>query len=339
MTQQSGIPITNLPSVTDPSANDIVPIVHAGVTSQATLADIFEDVVGSITGVTAGTGLSGGGTTGTVEVSLTVPVSIADGGTGSTTQNFVDLTDAQTVAGIKTFSSPPVMSGASIEAGTTPASALAVSLFPYAITKFSTSGTFTTPSNSSTSTLYRFRIVGGGGGGGGANGGTFAIGGGGGAGAYAEGVFSGVGPSTAITITVGTGGAGGTNANGSGGNSSTIGSPVSITCAGGSGGTNGTSSSAGTAAGGGAGGTVTVGSPAISFSGSAGSLGVGITASLVWIPPSGGGTPFGETTAAFATGGTAGLFPGNGGAGAAISTSAVGGAGAAGIVIIERMTP
>ncbi len=41
-------------------------------------------------------------------LSLTTPLAIASGGTGSATQNFVDLTSAQTIAGIKTFSSAPV---------------------------------------------------------------------------------------------------------------------------------------------------------------------------------------------------------------------------------------
>ena len=40
---------------------------------------------GTITGVTAGAGLSGGGTTGTVTISLTIPVTIGNGGTGATT--------------------------------------------------------------------------------------------------------------------------------------------------------------------------------------------------------------------------------------------------------------
>jgi hypothetical protein len=38
-----------------------------------------------ITGVTAGTGLTGGGTSGTVTVSLSTPVAVANGGTGVTT--------------------------------------------------------------------------------------------------------------------------------------------------------------------------------------------------------------------------------------------------------------
>jgi hypothetical protein len=40
---------------------------------------------GTISGVTAGTGLTGGGTSGVVTVSLTVPVAVANGGTGATT--------------------------------------------------------------------------------------------------------------------------------------------------------------------------------------------------------------------------------------------------------------
>lgn len=35
---------------------------------------------------------------------------VANGGTGSATQNFVDLTTGQTVAGVKTFNSAPVLS-------------------------------------------------------------------------------------------------------------------------------------------------------------------------------------------------------------------------------------
>jgi hypothetical protein len=55
---------------------------------------------------TAGTGLT---LTGSV-FSLTNPVSVANGGTGSATQNFVNLTTAQTAAGAKTFSSQAVFS-------------------------------------------------------------------------------------------------------------------------------------------------------------------------------------------------------------------------------------
>jgi hypothetical protein len=44
---------------------------------------------GSITGVTAGTGLSGGGTSGTVTVNLATPVAVANGGTGTASPSIV----------------------------------------------------------------------------------------------------------------------------------------------------------------------------------------------------------------------------------------------------------
>ena len=99
---------------------------------------------GTITGVTPGTGLTGGGTTGNVTVGIgaggvgtgqlaegsvvdskivtvsgakvtgsvasaanvTGVVAIANGGTGSSTRNFVDLTSTESVGGSKTFTSP-----------------------------------------------------------------------------------------------------------------------------------------------------------------------------------------------------------------------------------------
>jgi hypothetical protein len=49
--------------------------------------------------ITAGAGLSASGST----ISLSVPVSVADGGTGSTSQNFADLSTTQNIGGTKTF--------------------------------------------------------------------------------------------------------------------------------------------------------------------------------------------------------------------------------------------
>jgi hypothetical protein len=65
--------------------------------------------------ITAGTGLTKSGNT----ISLVVPVAIANGGTGSTTQNFVDLTTSQTIAGNKTFSGTMTVNAAvAVNSGT-----------------------------------------------------------------------------------------------------------------------------------------------------------------------------------------------------------------------------
>jgi hypothetical protein len=105
------------------------------------------------------------------------------------------------------------------------------------VTNVAGSYTFTTPSNSTTLTVYRFRMVGGGGGGAGTSSVIQASGGGGAGGGFAEGLFSGVAPNTGIPITIGPGGnGGGPNVNGGIGGDSTIGSPVNVTCSGGTGG-------------------------------------------------------------------------------------------------------
>lgn len=59
---------------------------------------------GTVTAVTASAPIASSGGT-TPNISLTGIVAIANGGTGSATKNFVDLTTAQSVAGVKTFSS------------------------------------------------------------------------------------------------------------------------------------------------------------------------------------------------------------------------------------------
>lgn len=66
------------------------------------------DVSSSISSSTDGSVAVFDGTTGKLIKELTTALPVAKGGTGSTTQNFVDLTEAQTIAGIKTFSSFPV---------------------------------------------------------------------------------------------------------------------------------------------------------------------------------------------------------------------------------------
>ena len=65
----------------------------------------------------SGTNVSVTNSAGAVTFDLQGTVPIVNGGTGSATQNFVDLTNAQTVAGVKTFSSAPTLSaGATMSA-------------------------------------------------------------------------------------------------------------------------------------------------------------------------------------------------------------------------------
>jgi hypothetical protein len=205
---------------------------------------------------------------------------------------------------------------------------------------FTSSGTFTTPSNSTTSTVYHYRIQAGGGGGGGSNG-AAAVAGGGGSGAYAEGTFTGVAASTGITITVGVAGTAGANTGGAGGNggTSSIGSPVSISCAGGSGGVGATTDLAQ----GGAGGAVTGSPTMLSVAGQKGLSGTRTNAGASSTNVIGGGTGACSILGVGGVGGQAGIAgtaqaaaTGYGaGGGGALSTSAAGSAGSAGIVIID----
>lgn len=206
------------------------------------------------------------------------------------------------------------------------------------LTKFTSNGTFTTPSTSSSSTIYQYELVGGGGGGGGTNG-TCAVGGGGGSGGYAKGTFTGVSASTGITITVGGGGSSGTTSGGTGGTggASSIGSPVSVTGNGGVGGTGSTSTS-GTAVAGGAGGSVSGATVSITANGdpgyceSATTIGLGGHGAMSPLGFGGsGGGPF--------SGPGGGAFGFGSGGGGAYNNAAAGGGGTAGIVIITQLTP
>lgn len=205
---------------------------------------------------------------------------------------------------------------------------------------FTSSGTFTTPSNSTTSTIYHYKMIGGGGGGGGSNG-SAACSGGGGSGAYAEGTFTGVAPSTAITVTIGANGSAGSNTGGNGGSggNTSLGSPVSITAGGGAGGIGSTTD----VSAGGIGGAIT-GTPNIaSISGQHGFSGSRINNGSASANIISGGSGANSLLGLGGLGGQAGIFGGAqtaasgygaGGAGA-ISSSAAGSAGAPGIVIID----
>jgi hypothetical protein len=206
----------------------------------------------------------------------------------------------------------------------------------YHETPFTASGTFTTPSNSTTATVYTVRLVGGGGGGGGTNTGlTVAAAGAGGAGGYAKHTFSGVAPSTGITITIGAAGSAGANTGGTGGTggSTSIGSPVSITVTGGVGGTGRTTDFGAL---GGNGGTVSAGSPNVlamtGGTGGGGSANTIPTGGVGASGPLGSGGPGGIGGVGGAGVAATGYGAGGGGG---IGSGSAGGAGSAGFLSVS----
>jgi hypothetical protein len=91
--------VLNIPT---PGSSYITGITTTGTSGAATVASGVLNIPQYSGGggtYTAGAGLTLTGSA----FSLTAPVSVANGGTGSATQNFVDLSTAQTVAGAKTF--------------------------------------------------------------------------------------------------------------------------------------------------------------------------------------------------------------------------------------------
>lgn len=206
---------------------------------------------------------------------------------------------------------------------------------------FVADGTFTTPADSTTATVYEADILAAGGGGGGSNG-AGAVGGGAGAGHRSVHRFSGIAASTNVSITVGAAGTAGSSAGsdgGDGGNSS-IGSPVTITSGGGKGG-KGSTAAGGTGTEGGDGGTLVAGSPNIlSADGRHGGrgwstgVGTGVAGEGADSDKGGGGIP-GSLNVAQAPRAATGY--GSGGAGGFLATTA-GGAGRPGYVKITRIT-
>lgn len=202
---------------------------------------------------------------------------------------------------------------------------------------FSSSGTFTTPANTTSATIFKCTIIGGGGGGGGNDASSFGSGGGG-AGATAIYYASSLTASTGYAMTVGGGGAGGIGANnGSTGSASTaVFGATTITANGGAGGIHIAGNSS---AGGGAGGTATNGT--INITGGAGGFAIGQSLSA---PEEAGGkggdSTFGggalsPTNGAPANGNNAAANSGGGGSGSTGAGTATGGAGGSGIILIE----
>lgn len=205
---------------------------------------------------------------------------------------------------------------------------------------FTSSGTFTTPSNSDANTVYFFEMCGGGAGGGGSgasSNGTTAAGGGGG-GEAKRGSFTGLAASTGLTITIGAAGTAGANTGGAGGSggNTTIGT---IGCVA-NGGSGGAGRNLGGGANGGAGGTGGAdGTATILFSqvGQRGTNGVSDSTGGNTFGGTGGGSPLGLGLGGVATGysvaGVSGTGFGAGGSGGA-DVSRAGGAGTAGFVRI-----
>jgi len=213
----------------------------------------------------------------------------------------------------------------------------------YLLTTVKTSGTSIT-TGASTNTI-RIRVQAGGGGGGGAASNTASPAGGGGAGGYAEKTFA-VSPSTAYTYAIGAAGAGGTagNNNGSvGGNSTFAVGATTVTASGGKGGIG----SAGLASGGilvlgGAAAAVSTNGD-LNASGAPGGYGTGMASGAAGSAASGAGGScvFGAGGNSRNTQGTgaAGVGFGAGGSGGcsiANGGNVAGGAGLAGVIIIDE---
>jgi hypothetical protein len=112
-------PTSNRVDVTVAAAGDVpssrtisttAPLTGGGdLSANRTLA--VSNATGSTVGVVELAGDLGGTATAPTVVGthLAAPLPIAQGGTGATTQNFVDLTTGQTVAGVKAFTSSPTV--------------------------------------------------------------------------------------------------------------------------------------------------------------------------------------------------------------------------------------
>ena len=201
---------------------------------------------------------------------------------------------------------------------------------------FTGNGTFTTPANTLATSLFKFTITGGGGSGA-SSAATGASGSGGGAGATAVYIVTGLTASLACSVVIGAGGAApsaGANNGNNGANSTVTVSATTVTAAGGAG---GNSSGSASAANGANGGSATNGT--INITGGMGNVG-GFYLSTK-IPEGGFGGPSywggggaggpsgnnGQTGSAYGSGG--------GGAGGDASSNFAGGAGKAGVLLVE----
>lgn len=201
-----------------------------------------------------------------------------------------------------------------------------VTLSPKGHQEFFASGTFTTPADTISTTLFKFICTAGGGAGGGQQGGS-----GGGAGGTDILYISGLSASTAYAVVVGAGGVGANNSPGGNGGNSTVGGPgIALVANGGNGGPNTFNNAGGIGAAAGSGASIAIGG---GYGASGYAQGNAAAGGLGGASHWGGG---GAGASANATGnGHVGIAYGSGGGGGYVAGTSAGGNGAIGIVTVE----
>lgn len=108
-------------------------LTNSAITINGTAVSLGGSILlpGDIEGVTAGTGLTGGGTSGTVTIALDTPVSAANGGTGltslgtgvatwlgtPTSANLRTVVSDETGSGVLVFNGAPTLTGTVVASG------------------------------------------------------------------------------------------------------------------------------------------------------------------------------------------------------------------------------